>query len=132
MSSITAAWTENQAVATLDGATITQGASATGDIDLAGLGFIGVKVQIKITYGAAVDDNTTIEVFGSADSGTTDDTVPIWSQSVTYNAGGVATVSFTILNEPYIAIKVTNTTGADGDEDIDLVSKYAGLKYDNT
>lgn len=127
MADITASWLENQAVETLDTATITQGNAATGDIDLADLGYIGVKVQITITCGAAVDADPTIEVFGSANSGTTDDTIPIWSQSVTF--GGVKTISFTIMNEPYIAIKVTNTTSADGDEDLDLVAKYAGLKY---
>lgn len=72
-------WTEG--VSLRAAATLGAGASATHDIDLDTLGADAVEAQISITKGSA--SSITVNIFGSPDSGTTDDTTPMLTYTVT-------------------------------------------------
>ena len=125
MATISSSWTEDQAISFDD---TTPGASVEGKgpIDLAASGYIGVVVQVRITFGGTPDGNATIRVRSSPDSGTTKDTILLYSQEVTYATSTTKNVTVTIMNQPYIEVGVYN---ADTTDDITIAADYAGLKY---
>lgn len=125
MATISASWTEDQAITFSDS---TPGASAegTGPIDLAANGYIGVVVQFRITFGGTPDGNATVRVRSSPDSGTTFDTILLYSQEVTYAASTQKNITVTIMNQPYIQVGVYN---GDTTDDITIAADYAGLEY---
>ena len=121
-------WTENQSLQAAQ--TLSAGASDTDDIDLDTNGYDAVHVQWKGTFNASATDGCTIEVFGSADSGTTEDTAALYSRAVAVSAGNTVIVSFVIRDVPYIAVKRTNDDGT-----YDITNEtviYAGRKWDIT
>lgn len=125
MATITPNWTENQ---TLQAAqTLNASSSDTDDIDLAASGYDAVLVQWQGTFNASATDGCTIEVFASPDSGTTEDTIPIWSQEVEVDAGNTVKISFVIPDVPYAAIKRTNNDSSYSITNETLI--YAGRKW---
>ena len=126
MATISASWTEDQAIS-FDDSTPAKEVEGKGQIDLANLGYIGVVVQFRITFGASADGNAKIRVRSSPDSGSTKDTEPIFEQEVAYSAGNTKNVSVTIMHQPYIEVGVYN--GNSAVEDITIAADYAGLKY---
>jgi len=126
MTTISAAWTEDQAVS-FDDDTPAKTVEGKGTIDLADLGFIGVVIQFRITFGENADGNADIRIRSSPDSGTTKDTIVLWSQEVAFEVSTQKIISVTIMNQPYIEVGVYN--GNDAVEDITIAADYAGLKY---
>lgn len=126
MATITSSWTEDQAV-TFDDTTPAKTVEGKGPIDLAANGYIGVVVQLRITFGASADGNAEIRVRSSPDSGTTKDTELLFSQEVAFTASATKNISVTIMNQPYIEVGVYN--GNTAVEDITISADYAGLKY---
>lgn len=128
MATISATWTENQAV-TFDDASPAKGVTASEEIDIATAGYVGIFVTLSIGFQADIDGNAIIRVLGSADSGTHDDSAetPLFSQEVAYSAGNTRYISFQIMDVPYVTITVTNDTSTE--DDIDIEGWYAGLKY---
>jgi hypothetical protein len=125
MATISASWTENQS---LQGAqTLNASSSDTDDIDLDTNGYVAVLIQWKGTFHGSATEGCTIEVFGSSDSGTSDDTIALCSRKVAVDAGNTVTVSILIENVPYIAVKRTNNDGSHSITNETVV--YAGLKY---
>ena len=126
MATISSSWTEDQAI-TFDDSTPAKTVEGKGTIDLANLGYIGVVIQCRITFGASADGNATIKLRSSPDSGSTKDTKSLFEQEITYTASETKNISITIMNQPYIEVGIYN--GNTAVEDITIAADYAGLKY---
>lgn len=126
MAIISSSWTENQAV-TFDDASPAKTIEGKGPIDLAANGYIGVVVQFRIVFGASADGNAEIRVRSSPDSGTTKDTILLYSQEVAFTVSTTKNISVTIMNQPYIEVGIYN--GNSAAEDITITADYAGLEY---
>jgi len=124
MATITASWTE--AVNLHTSASLAAAAAGTDDIDLDTAGYDAVLITIEIVFGASPDGNCLIEVFGSANSGTDDDTEPITSFSLLEATSTTKRISFVIKDIPYIAVKVTNN---DSTDNVTYEAWYAGRKW---
>lgn len=111
MATIKPDWTEN--VNVHSSASLSSGSSATDDIDLDTLGADKVFLTIEIIFGSTPDGNVLVEVFGSADSGTNDDTEPLFSYTVEEGVSATKRKSIEIPSLPYIAITVTNNDTTD-------------------
>ncbi len=129
MATITASWTEDQAI-TFDDTTPAKTVEGKGTIDLANLGYIGVVIQFRITFGASADGNAKIRVRSSPDSGSNKDTILLFEQEVEYTVSTTKKVSVSIMNQPYIEVGVYN--GNSATEDITIAADYAGLKYSSS
>lgn len=126
MATISSSWTENQAV-TFDDTTPAKTVEGVGPIDLAANGYIGVVVQFQITFGASADGNAEIKIRSSPDSGTTKDTILLYSQEVEFTVSETKNISVTIMNQPWIEVGVYN--GNTAVEDVTIAADYAGLEY---
>ena len=124
MATITASWTENVTLHT--SGSVSAGASATDDIDLAIAGYDCVEVQVRITFGSTPDDGCDVEVFASPDSGTTDDTIPLFAFQVQEVTSTQVIKSFVVRDVPYIAVKLTNNDSTDA---VTYEADYAGRKW---
>lgn len=118
-------WAENVNLHT-SGA-VAAGASATDDIDLDTLGADLVSVVVEIVFGATPDGDVLVEVFGSTDSGTNDDTEPLLSFTIEETADATKRKSFALGGIPYAAIKVTNNDTTDS---VTYDSWYAWRQWD--
>lgn len=121
MATIKPVWTEN--VSVRSAATLAAGGTATHDIDLDNLGADRSDVQIDITIGSS--SGVTVEVFGSPDSGTTDDTTPLMSYTV-----DVSDRRTLVLTGPYRQIKLTNNDGSNATGNIAI--DHAWRQWDST
>ena len=128
MATVSASWTENVAVS-FDDTTPAKTVEGKGPIDLADAGYIAVVIQFRIIFGASADGNAEIRVRCSSDSGTTKDTILIYSQEVPFTVSTTKNISVEIRELPYIEIGVYN--GNSAVEDITISADYAGLKYTN-
>jgi hypothetical protein len=124
MATFKPSWTENQNLHT--SGTVAAAASATDDIDLANLGYVGVTITIEIVFGGTPDGNCLVEVFRSNDSGTNDDTEPIVSFTIEEAVSTTKRAGIKLMNEPYLAVKVTNN---DSTDTVTYDSWYSGLQY---
>jgi len=121
MATIKPVWTEN--VSVRSAATLAAGATATHDIDLDNLGADLSEVQIDIAIGSA--SSVTVEIFGSPDSGTTDDTTALLSYTV--DANDRRTLQ---LGGAYRQIKLTNDDGSNATGNITII--HAWRQWDST
>ena len=103
MATIKPSWTRS--VVLRAAATLAAGASATVDIDLENLGADLSEPQIDIIIGAS--SGVTVEIFGSPDDGTTDDTTALISYTVAANDR--RTIALTGAHRQ---IKLTNNDGS--------------------
>lgn len=126
MATISAAWTENQTI-TFDDATPAKTVEGKGPIDLADNGYIGVSVQVTVVWGSAGDGNATVKVRSSPDSGTTKDTLLLYSQEIAYTASATKRITLNFCDVPYLEVGVLN--GNSAVEDITISAIYAGLEY---
>jgi hypothetical protein len=126
MGSISADWTENQSLS-FDDSSPAKTVEGKADIDLAAAGYVGVVIQLSLTWGASADGPATINIYGSSNSGTTDDTEPIFSQSVEETASGTKVISIPIMYVPYIIVGIYN--GNTAVEDLTISGIYAGLEF---
>lgn len=111
MATISPNWTE--AVSLRAAATLAASGTATNDIDLDTLGADRSEVQVDITIGSST--GVTVEVFGSTDSGTTDDTTPLLAYTVAANDRRTL-----ILTGAYRQIKLTNNDGTNATGNIGI------------
>lgn len=81
MATIVAAWV--QSIASRVAATIAAGATEVIDVDLATAGYDLFELQLDIVIGSA--SSVTVSVYGSADTGTTDDITALQTYSVIAN-----------------------------------------------
>lgn len=121
MAKITADWTED--VELRAAATLAAGATATHDIDLDNLGADRVDVQIDIVLGSS--SGVTVEIYGSPDSGTTDDTEPLVAYTV--SANDRRTIQLT---GAFRQISLTEDGGSNATGNITI--KYAWRQWDST
>lgn len=126
MATISASWTEDQAVS-FDDTTPAKTVEGKGPIDLAANGYIGVSIQFRITFGANADGNAEIRVRCSPDSGTTKDTVLLTTIEVPFTVSTQKNITLNFMNVAYLEVGVYN--GNDAVEDISIAADYAGLKY---
>jgi hypothetical protein len=128
MATISASWTEDQSLVLYG--TVTAGNSSETDLDIATNGYDVVVLQWTGSWGVDMDAGMTFEVLASADSGTTNDTVPIFKVEVPKD-----TIAFSVVvcRFPHIRVKRTNNaTPGPGDGDITSETiKYAGRKFTN-
>ena len=115
MATISPSWTEN--VSVRSAATISAGATATHDIDLDTLGADLSETQIDITIGSS--SGVTVEIFGSPDSGTTDDTTALVSYTVAANDRRSLS-----LTGAYRQIKLTNDDGSNATGNIAIIHAW--------
>lgn len=120
----TPTWTEN--VALKSSGTIAAAASDTQDIDLDTENYDLITVVVEIIFGGSPDGNVVIERFDSANSGTDDDTEPVFSVEVEFATSATKRVSIPIQNTAYTAIKITNN---DSTDNVTVESWYAGRKW---
>ena len=123
---ITPSWTENQTITGFDDAAVAAAASTSGDIDMAALGYDVVVIQIEVTFGGTPDGNATIEILSSSDSGTKDDTIALYSVSVTEATSTTKRISIPIDRIAFLQVKVTNNDTTDA---IAVSALYAGRKW---
>jgi len=121
-----AEWTENQSI-TFDDGSPAKTVEGKGTVDLAANGYIGILVQADITFGDAADGNAEVRVRASPDSGTTKDTILLYSFEVPFTLSTQKIVSFEIKEVPYVEIGIYNGNAAV--QDIAIAAKYAGMKY---
>ena len=126
MSTIKPVWTENVNLHT--SGTVAAGASATDDIDLDNLGADRVDVTVEIVFGASPDNDVLVEVFGSNNGGTDDDTEPLMSFAIASAASATKRKTFSVTGA-YRAIKVTNQDSADN---VTYDSWYAWRQWSST
>lgn len=112
MATISPSWTEN--VTGRSAATIGTGATATVDIDLDNLGADRADVQVDITIGSA--SSVTVSVFGSPDSGTTDDTTGLMEYTVSANDRRTL-----ILTGNHRQISITNNDGSNATGNVAVI-----------
>ena len=129
MATITSSWTENQSVS-LDDTTRAKTVEGKGSIDLAASGYIGVSIQFQIQFGSSADGNAELRVRSSPDSGTTKDTLLLYSQDVEFATSTTKNISVTIMNQPWVEVGVYN--GNTAVQDITISIDYAGLKYSSS
>ena len=115
-------WTED--INLVNAQTIGTSASRTDDIDLAANDYFIVVIQLRLTFHGSATAGAVVEIFGSVDSGTTDDTIAVWAQDVAVNSGNTDNLSVRIEGYPYLAVKVTNE---DGSQTLDLTTDYAAI-----
>ena len=115
MATISPTWTEN--ISVRSAATLAAAASATHDIDLDNLGADRSDVQIDIIVGSS--SGVTVEIFGSPDSGTTDDTTPLMSYTVSADDRRTLT-----LTGAYRQIKLTNNDGSNATGNITIIHAW--------
>jgi len=111
MTIIKPTWTENVNLHT--SASLAAAASVTDDVDLDTLGADQALITIEIVFGGSVDGNVLVEIFGSANSGTDDDTIPLTSFTIPENDSVTKRKSVIVTGVPYIAVKVTNNDSTD-------------------
>ena len=127
MATIKPVWTENVNLHT--SGTIAAGANVTDDIDLDNLGADVVAIVIEIIFGATPDDDVLVEIFGSSDSGTNDDTEPITAFTIVETASATKRKTIVLKDVAYIAVKVTNNDSADT---VTYDSWFAHRQWDST
>jgi hypothetical protein len=128
MATITAAWDEDQTdVALSDESAVADAAEVFCDFDLDASGWDRIVVQIKVDLAdTAVTGTIDVYVYNNPDSGTTDDTIAIWSQSFTPVQNATVYFSFVIQDIAYAHVVVDNESGAT----VDVYDvKYAGRKW---
>jgi hypothetical protein len=127
MTTINPAWTENQSLTAFDDTSPadTVVAKTTLDLDSAGPYDLAL-VQLKITWHASATDYADVSVYSSPDSGTTDDTIALWSQRIEADAGNTTYVSFLLRDVPFANIWVDNQSNQ---EIAEVSGKYAGRKW---
>jgi len=100
------AWTENQSLVAAQ--TLTASGTDTDDLDITTGGYDLVDIQWKGTFNASASEGCTIEILSSSDSGTTEDTIPIFSIEVSVDAGATSVITIPVKDLSYIAVKRTN------------------------
>lgn len=126
MATISAAWTEDQAL-TFDDSTPAKTVEGKAQLDLAANGYIGVSIQFRITFGENADGNAEIRVRCSPDSGSTKDTILLTTLDVPFTVSTQKNITLNFMNVPYLEVGVYN--GNSAVEDITIEADYAGLKY---
>ena len=127
MGSITTpVWTENQTLTAFDDNSPANNVTAKTTLDIAALGFDLVKLQLKITWDVSATGYALLNIYSSSDSGTTKDTIPIWSQRITPVAGTTTYITLNIQDEAFVDIWLENKTGQ---EMAEVSGKYAGRKW---
>jgi|SRR5688572_8293956 len=124
MATFTPSWTTGGTLHA--SSSVATSASATDDLNLVSAGpYYGAHIQIDldIASGSPAGD-CTIEVFGSVDGGSNDDTLPMKTLRVPFSATGNKKVSFTVYGVPFCSVKMSNSTGVS----VTYVGRYAGLK----
>ena len=127
MSTSSASWTESVAV-TLTDASPASGMTTTGDIDLAVGGYFAILVQVAITWqasGYTSSHYADFELLGSADDGTTWDTIPYQPRRVDAVNAGQTNFSHPVSCVPRVRVSLNNQSGQ---EIPAVVVKYAGIK----
>ena len=126
MATITATWTENVAVTAFDDVTPADTVTSVTSIDVAAAGYDCIVVQLKIIWHASATDYANVFVYASPDSGTTDDTIAVWSQRLTANAGATEYISFVLQDLPFVNIAFENQSNQ---EHAGISGIYAGRKW---
>lgn len=111
MATFSASNTENQNLHT--SGTVAAAASATDDIDMSASGMIWVSMTIEIVFGASPDGNVTVQVFHSNNSGTDDDTEPLFRFTIEEATSTTKRAPIFVQPGAYLAVKITNNDTTD-------------------
>ncbi len=121
-------WTENLTISGFNNAALAAAAATSGDIDLAAAGDGGyeiLNIQIKVVFGGSPDDDVTIRIYASPDSGTTDDSEPMWTFNIPKATGGTVLKSIPVEGVAFVKVEATNDDSADA---VNVAALYAGWK----
>lgn len=124
MATFSATNTENNNLHT--SGTVAAAASATDDIDLSASGMIWVSITIEVVFGGSPDGNCLIEVFHSNNSGTDDDTEPMYTFTIEEATSTTKRAPIFIQPAAYVAVKLTNN---DTTDNVTYDSWYTYGKY---
>ena len=123
MATFTTSWTNGTALH--DSSSVANAGSAQDDVDLDSLGYYSIVAHIDLNASSGnPSGDVTIEVFYSADSGSSVDTEPAQSVAVNFTATAQKKQSLKIEGVPWARVKVSNAIG----ESVTYVGTYAGLK----
>jgi hypothetical protein len=122
MATFTGEWTNGTLHSS---SSITNGGTATDNVDLDALGYFGIRGQIDfdIASGSPAGD-VVVQVFGSCDNGTNKYTEADQTFRIPFSATGNKKQGFTVFFSPYASVKLTNNTGVTGT----YVGRYSGFK----
>jgi hypothetical protein len=127
MAVFTPTWTTG--VSLRAAAAIANGANLTDTINLA----TSLYYMVDVTVGFDISSGTpsgdlVIEVFQSADGGTTVDTIARVTRRINFTATANKITTIRALGGAFVSLKYTNNTGVTGN----VTVKYAGLKQTST
>lgn len=126
MATITPDWEENQTGVDFDDTSPADTVTAEADIDLATNGYDLVAAQISWAWDASATDYITILVYADVNSGSSVDTLPIYTERVYADAGNTTKRSIIIEGVPYATIEFENQSNQEITS-LDLI--YAGRKW---
>ena len=128
MTTINPEWTENLTLPAFDDTSPLDGVTSKTALDLDSTGpYDLVQIQIKITWHASATDYADLFLYGSPDSGTTDDTEPLaGSRRIDADPGETTYLSIIVRDIPFINIWIQNESNQ---EIAELSGKYAGRKW---
>jgi hypothetical protein len=121
MASLKPVWTENQNI--ISTSTLGGTETATGDIDLDASGYDGVVIQVDYTDGSTPAAGIRVDLFGSADGGTTIDNIAFVTFEV--DEGDSQKKSLFVEGRNWIRVSVTNLDTDSGD-DASVTVDFAG------
>lgn len=125
MTTLTPTWTENQTV-TMSNNPPADTVTSSGTIDLDAGGYDRALLQITMVIPAGASDYLDVNIKGSADSGTTVDTVPLYNRRVDAVASSTITISQVIDGVPHVTVDVENQCNVTLTT---LTVKYAGRQW---
>jgi len=102
---------------------VTAAATIGGIIDLADLGLNIVRIQAQAVFGATVETGCQLDVYVSADEGTTLDIAPLLTATIDMVTSGTGNIGTIIKDEPYLTFVLTNL---DATEDCTAQVGYVG------
>lgn len=121
MASLKPVWTENQNI--ISTSTLGGTETVTGDIDLDAGGYDGVVVQVDYTDGASPVAGIRVDLFGSADGGTTIDNIAFATFEMAEGDGQKKSVF--VEGRNWMRVSVTNLDSDSGD-DASVTVDFAG------
>lgn len=126
MATISASWTENQTDVDFDDTSPADTVTATASLDIAASGYDLVVAQISFTWNGSATDYIEIAVYADVNSGSSVDTIALFSQRIDANAGNTDKISFVLDGLPYVDITFENQSNQEITS-LDLI--YAGRKF---
>lgn len=127
MTTINPIWTEN--VSLVAKQALNASGTDVDDLDIAASGYEDIVLQFTVQFDNSSTGDYKVEIYRSANSGITDDTIPTYTFIIPNTPGGHIIDSIKIPKEPYISVKRTNEDASYG---LSETIVYAGNKWSSS